>query len=468
MEATMMLHTAPRDRQISLAIPVAIALGWVLALFIAPEVGLVAYAAPLVGPAACLALLGLYRSPARRPLTTILLLIMVIFVLSLNFRQRDLGETGLDWQNGMKFAVWCAIIGLGAVRWRELVEPMRRPLIGLSFIYAAIALLSATWSEVPAYTAASAVGLLAYLVLSCFVVRDLDEAATMRIMVWSLGAYLLAGLLAGALSFDVAWLAPSVDENVSRLQGLSGHPNTFGQQAAVFITLTAITWRMGIFSKRAAVALLIVGLGAILASGSRTNLAAALAAWCVIGIRGNPWRRIILLAGMAMLATLLMVAATGGLPEIDTFVKGLSRTGAEGEIFTLTGRTELWATAWNLIAEKPLLGWGYNGIEDIMARSVSAGFEGTAINAHNMLLQSLASLGFAGSLPAAAAIGVLSFRSLTQPDSSRDQIALLLLVTGFGEVGIAATPILLTMVVFYFFARDGERSARAAIRHGIA
>jgi O-antigen ligase len=223
---------------------------------------------------------------------------------------------------------------------------------------------------------------------------------------------------------------------------------------------------MGLFSKRAAVALLIVGLAAILASGSRTNLAAALAAWCAIGIRRNPWRRTILLAGMAVLATLLMVAATGGLLEIDTFVKSLSRTGTAGEIFTLTGRTELWATAWNLITEKPLLGWGYNGIEDIMARSVSVNFEGTAINAHNMLLQSLASLGFAGSLPAIAAVGVLGVKSLTQPDPSRDQVALLLLVTGFAEVGIASTPILLTLAVFYFFARDGERSAER--HHGIA
>ncbi len=93
-----------------------------------------------------------------------------------------------------------------------------------------------------------------------------------------------------------------------------------------------------------------------------------------------------------------MIAATGGLSEIDALARGLSRTGAEGEIFTLTGRTELWATAWKLILEKPLLGWGYNGIEDVMARTVSAGFEGTAVNAHNMLLQTLASLGFVGSL----------------------------------------------------------------------
>lgn len=453
----MMVETAQQDRQISLAIPAAITLGWILTLLIAPDLGLIAYAAPLVVPAVCLALIGLYHSPRRRPLTTILLLVTVTFVLSLNFRQRELGETGLDWQNGTKFVVWSAIIGLGILRWRELAALMGKPLTGLSLSYAAIALLSATWSEVPAYTAASAIGMLAYLVLACLLVRDLNEAAILRIMVWSLAAYIVAGLLAGALSFDTAWLAPSADESTNRLQGFSGHPNTFGQQAAVFITLTVIAWRLRTFGTGAACALLLIGCVAILASGSRTNLAAALIAWFVIALRSSPWRHLVVLAGMTAVATLLMIAATGDLAEIGALAKGLSRTGAEGEVFTLTGRTELWATAWHLITEKPLFGWGYNGIEDIMSRTVSVGFEGTAINAHNMLLQSLASLGFIGSLPAIAAISLLCLRFFTKPDPARDQIAVLLLVSGLGEVGMAATPILLTVVVFYFFARDGEQ-----------
>ena len=226
----------------------------------------------------------------------------------------------------------------------------------------------------------------------------LDETTVIRIMVWSLALYMIVGLLGGAMALDVAWLAPSAEESVYRLQGFSGHPNTFGQQAAIFITLTAIAYRLRILGKPAAGALLLVGLIAILASGSRTNLAAAAVAWMVIAIRSSHWRHLILLTGMTLLATLLMVAATGGLSEIDGLMRGLSRTGSEGEIFTLTGRTELWATCWKLITEQPLLGWGYNGIEEILASSVSPGFEGTPVNAHNMLMQSLVSLGFLGSL----------------------------------------------------------------------
>jgi O-antigen ligase len=165
-----------------------------------------------------------------------------------------------------------------------------------------------------------------------------------------------------------------------------------------------------------------------------------------------------------MLAIFLILGATGDLDEMGSFVRAFSRSGAEGEIFTLTGRTELWATAGKLILDKPLLGWGYNGIEDVMARSVRTGFEGTATNAHNMLLQGIASLGFLGSLPAIAAIGLLCLRFVTRPDPARDQVAVLLIVTGLGEVGMAATPILLTLVVFYFFAREAKHSLTSQSR----
>ena len=165
--AATTLRSGARIDPLSISFPVAITIGWIVALLIAPEMGALAYAAPFLGASMCLALWCLYRSRDRRRLTTIILLVVATSVLSLAFRQRELGETGLDWQNGAKLAVWCAIIGMGALRWRDLIGFLRKPLTGLSFAFAVIALLSATWSEVPAYTAASAFGLVAYLILAC-------------------------------------------------------------------------------------------------------------------------------------------------------------------------------------------------------------------------------------------------------------------------------------------------------------
>ena len=190
--AATTLRSGSRIDPLSISFPVAITIGWIVALLIAPEMGPLAYAAPFLGALMCLALWCLYRSRDRRRLTTIILLVVATSVLSLAFRQRELGETGLDWQNGAKLAVWCAIIGMGALRWRDLIGFLRKPLTGLSFAFAAMALLSATWSEVPAYTAASAFGLVAYLILACLAVRDLDQATAIKTILASLTIYLMA------------------------------------------------------------------------------------------------------------------------------------------------------------------------------------------------------------------------------------------------------------------------------------
>ncbi len=53
---------------------------------------------------------------------------------------------------------------------------------------------------------------------------------------------------------------------------------------------------------------------------------------------------------------------------------GLTRSGSVSELTTLTGRTEIWAVAADLIAQRPLLGWGYNGTEQLIADSVPTTF----------------------------------------------------------------------------------------------
>ena len=132
----------------------------------------------------------------------------------------------------------------------------------------------------------------------------------------------------------------------------------------------------------------------------------------------------------------------------------LSRTGDISEISTLTGRTELWGYIWTKISERPLLGWGYNGTEAMISREWASDYAGSGVNAHNMILQSLLSVGFLGTLPVLALLGVLITRFVRRPDPIRDLIAIFVMVTGIGEVGFCATPVLLTLVVFWVAARE--------------
>lgn len=460
------MATMARVDHLPIAVPAAIAVAWVAVLAQGPGFGAITYAIPLLCIAAGLVAITAAWTVPHHARVTVLLYVFALFALNLNFRQRELGVTGLDWQNGTKLAVWLAILILAWTRRSRLGEYLMEPLLGLMAIYSGMALVSAGWSDTPSYTAASAIGLVAYLLLACLVVAELGVDAALRLTVWTLVAFVALGVIGGLVAPDIAWLPPSVEETFHRLQGFSGHPNVFAQQIGILITLLAIARRSKLIALFPFLILLALGVFAIVATGSRTTLAAVTVAWAIIALRDRHRLGVVLLAGTVVTAVVLMAAGLGALSSMHENVAELSRTGTASEIFTLTGRTEVWGTVWSLIQEKPFLGWGYNGTEDLISASMYASFTGTAINAHNMALQSLVSMGFLGTLPLFAFGALLVFRFFTAADSGRDQIMAYTFCIGLGEVAISASPVLLTLMVFVFLAREAEQGRRHA-RKGI-
>jgi O-antigen ligase len=119
----------------------------------------------------------------------------------------------------------------------------------------------------------------------------------------------------------------------------------------------------------------------------------------LVGMLASVRRRGIFL----FLALLIMVIAVGALLAVpgtaDRFGGAISRSGSADRGLTLSGRVDLWAIAIDRFTEKPLLGHGfyqqvvYN--YDTLLREDSAD---QASHAHNMILQSLVSLGLAGTI----------------------------------------------------------------------
>ncbi len=390
--------------------------------------------------------------------------VFVIFGLSLSLRTRAYGETGLDWQNGMKLAAWAFIVGLAVLHAGRLAAYFRQTTIALAAAFGIMAVLSSAWSLTPAYTAANAIGMIAYLALACMTVSSLGVDATLKLVTDTLLVYIALALIAGVLLPDMAWLPPSVTETSYRLRGLSGHPNVLGEQAALLMTFAAIAHRRGVSGTPVLALSLLLGIATLAASGSRTMMAATVVAWLVVALRG---RGLLLPAIGFTFATALVgivVVAFGWFPNIEPLLGPLSRTGSSSEIMTLTGRTDLWAVAADLIAQKPLFGWGFNGTEALMVGSVGRAFEGDPVNTHNMYIQSILCLGFIGSLPGFALLGLLVTRMFTRPDAMRDQIVLLAMITGFAEVSIFATPVLLTLAFFLAVATDAADRISAADR----
>ncbi len=83
-----------------------------------------------------------------------------------------------------------------------------------------------------------------------------------------------------------------------------------------------------------------------------------------------------------------------------------------------------------------------------------------ASEAHNTLLQSLFTVGFVGTVPFVAALGVLVWRGISRPNPPRDLFTCYLIVSGVAEAEIVSVPELLTLAALLIFAYDavGRRS----------
>jgi O-antigen ligase len=437
----------------AVAIPLATGFAW-LGLSFAHYQNQTAAMLPfaLAGAAGCLLVVAAAVLGKRWAISA--LIVFVIFGLSLSLRTRQIGETGLDFQNGMKLATWMLLPVIGVFHWQRLLPFLKEPTVILAALYGLFAMASSLWSLTPAYTAGNALGFVAYLVLACLAVSILGMPSIMRLITITLLLYVLVALAYGVIAPDAAWIAPSNVETAYRLQGLSGHPNVLGEQTAILIAFAAVAYRSKVIGLKMMLLCTIVGFVALIETDSRTTMAAAIAAWLIIALRD----RQLLLPGavIAFCCAVLTfgVLAIDGMPNIVHLLGGLSRTGSTNEILTLTGRTDLWAVAADLIAQKPFFGWGFNGTEALMMGSVGRAFIGDPVNAHNMYIQTLLSVGFLGSLPAYLLLGTLVWRMFTRPDSTRDQIVLLAMIIGLAEVGLFSTPVLLPLVFFMVIANQ--------------
>ena len=389
--------------------------------------------------------------------------VVVALGLSLGFRIKEAGDTGLDWQNGAKLAVWCAFAGVGLVRWRTLWPMIARPSMLMIGFAVALAMLSALWSPVPFYTFACGLGLFAYLMVAGLVSVDLSRADMLKAIRVSLLAFVLLGLATAVLAPDLAWQPPSVEETAWRFQGLGGNPNGFGHLVGFFLAVCFVSWISGVISGRTLAFDVAVAAGPLLLSGDRTILIALILAGGLVWLRGRAWGWLVAIFLLGASALVMALFALGMGPEFAGVMRHLSRTGSESEILTLTGRTDLWQAAFDRFLERPLFGWGFNGTEEVMASSMPKSFPGAAVNAHNMYLQQAMSLGLFGLLPLLAMVVRLLHAFVTRPEPIRDLLALVVLINGLAEADIFATPVLTALVLFWLMIADDAALARTGV-----
>jgi exopolysaccharide production protein ExoQ len=234
---------------------------------------------------------------------------------------------------------------LALLRWKRILRAARTvwPLLAL----AALACLSTGWSVQPTVTLRRSLGLLAATIIAIYLGERYSIEAFARLLARTLCLMMLLTLVFYAVApeyvvdywaYHGAW------------KGLSAYKNTFGEHVAVAVLLLVLV-RFHRFDW-ARYAFLIIAAGLLLLSRSATALVcgvlslAALPLWRLV--RGK--QRFVVYLFMALIFFL-------GIYCVLAFPEPLFQI--LGRDTTLTGRTRLWSILLPVIANRPLLGYGY-------------------------------------------------------------------------------------------------------------
>lgn len=226
--------------------------------------------------------------------------------------------------------------------------------------------------------------------------------------------------LTGARPFGVDIARPGALTGNATDQAIVGAMHT-----AVLGTVVVRAWRKGLAPRILIILGAAAGAVSVVTSASRGGLLALLVVlvWLtVLAVFGE--RLLGLRFGVVMgvwAAVLLTVLA---LPMTRTRLLGQSPLSVE----TLSDRWLMWGTTWNLVLERPLLGYGPSGFMDAMTGAVGPDWylraePGNILDSpHNLVMQVVGSTGLLGGAVGLACLGVVmvvSTRSLRHAEGAQ-------------------------------------------------
>ena len=322
------------------------------------------------------------------------------------------------------------------------------------FLIPALALFSVVWSQAPKETFKTAIELGLTVTAGLLLSSARDQGAVVKGLALAFFAYVATAIAFGGT------VAIGVGAGGEAFSGLTGSKNLLGDIASAGLIISIATLMLGIHRKKPLWAL--IGAAAILLD--LYVVLAARSAGALLGLG---------MGAGAMIALSMLLAAPRALRGFLTAAVALCLIGAGlsyrwlaqtliqtgAQIFdkdpTLTGRTYLWYRANDLIAEKPLLGRGYEAFwiqGNIDAEGLWRYFgidERGGFTFHNTAVELLVMLGWVG-LILTAAVALIGAVFLIRKFVERPSIALVCWISLFLYM-IARTPIeTIGVSPFYF------------------
>ncbi|MGI4794166.1 MAG: hypothetical protein ACRYG8_08810, partial [Janthinobacterium lividum] len=241
----------------------------------------------VVGAAVVLLLAVCGSKPA-----TIAFLFVLVFVNDALFRVRDPSDIGLDWQNGMKFALWAGAAAIGVGQLARSWPRLRTGRMTLILVWLGIGLVSSIYSASATYSFSTAFGVLGMLLLSAGMAEVLTEKQTLLTVALSLCVFVVAGWVTYFAIPDLG-RSPFITADgsiVERICGLAGQANALGCSLAVLLAAVFLLWYRGHCGLLVLAPMGLIGIVTLLWADSRTALLAFLIGAAAVIARRSLWR----------------------------------------------------------------------------------------------------------------------------------------------------------------------------------
>lgn len=289
--------------------------------------------------------------------------------------------------------VWSLLYVISGFAFLRRPKFNRQTLILLAF--SLLALTSSAWSPQPLTTATNATMMIANVLFIVQSRANIGSAKFLRVMQWTLVALVTSGTVMALLGLDAAMYVDAHQRTTylgtQPIRGLFSHKITAGVFATIAAVIAMVTIKGAGRIIMPAVLLLFV-----LATGSTGALAlfavsVVVAFLVVLSLK-------LRLKSDAIVTGLVAVMFIGALFVGTLLPVVLEALGADA---SLTGRAELWGWAWNVIAERPIIGYGYYGyIGSDTAKQAALSIPRFVYydvpHFHNSYLQTLVDLGIVG------------------------------------------------------------------------
>jgi exopolysaccharide production protein ExoQ len=337
----------------------------------------------------------------------------------------------------------------------------------LLLLLPAFCLASTIWSEVPGLTLRAAIQLAATFIVAILLARRLPPGRFLAVLGCVLGVIVALSVTTGNYRADTG-----------ALTGYYASKNAMAAAAALLAVVAAgFAGRAGasMAFRAGALGLAVAGAGTVVLAQSMgalfamfIGLGAYPALWALrrVGLRLQVAASVFLALALAYVSVVL----AANIDAVSAFVLDLT-----GKDITLTGRTDLWRVAMEEIAERPLLGSGFQafwhqGNPVAIQLWAMFGIESrSGFHFHNTYLSNAVEIGILGVAIQSAILLSIGLSTLRLALSTREHLSAILFACAVMILSVTPLEVpvffqfnlhTLLMVAALVYARDGLRAGR--------